>query len=150
MDTLQIIGSAFAAALGWIILEFVGRPLRKFFDLRGEIIRRLTEFANIRARWKEVPDSSGAISGDREDMGLTDAEIVRLEEAQKALRDLASQMRAFAGNETFALYVVHWLKYDPKNATAGLIGLSNSFDTYGKQKAFHRKTLDDALRIRDE
>jgi hypothetical protein len=144
---LQAVGSFAAAAFAWVALEFVGRPLRKFFDLRGEIIRRLIEFANIRARWKEMPDGSGAISGEREAVDLSEAEIARLEEARKILRDLASQMRAFAGNETFALYFVHWLNYNPQSASAGLFGLSNSFDTYGEGKAFQRKTLADALRI---
>jgi hypothetical protein len=82
-SALQVIGSFLAAALGWVVLEFVGRPLRKFFDLRGEIIRRLIEFANIRARWKDIPDSSGAVSGEREALSLSDGEIARLEEAQK-------------------------------------------------------------------
>ncbi len=27
----------------------------RFFDLRGEVVRRLTEFANVRAKWKEFP-----------------------------------------------------------------------------------------------
>jgi hypothetical protein len=79
---LQAVGSFAAAAFAWVALEFVGRPLRKFFDLRGEIIRRLIEFTNIRARWKEIPDSSGAISGEREALDLSEAEIARLEEAQ--------------------------------------------------------------------
>jgi len=32
-----------------------GGPVRRFFDLRGEVVRRLTEFANVRAKWKEFP-----------------------------------------------------------------------------------------------
>ncbi len=146
-SALQVIGSFLAAALGWVVLEFIGRPLRKFFDLRGEIIRRLIEFANIRARWKDIPDSSGAVSGEREALSLSDGEIARLEEAQKMLRDLASQMRAFAENETFARLIAQMLGYNLKDASAGLIGLSNSFDTYGETKAFQRKTLTRALRI---
>jgi len=132
---IQVIGSFLAASIGWVVLEFVGRPLRKFFDLRGEIIRRLIEFANIRARWKEIPDSTGAVSGEREALSLSKAEIARLEEAQKMLRDLASQMRAFAENETSARLIAQMLGYNLKGASAGLIGLSNSFDTYGGSNA---------------
>jgi hypothetical protein len=72
-------------------LEFVGRPLRKFFDLRGEVIRRLIEFANVRAHWKELPDSSGAVSGNLEEIDLSAVDLARLEEAQRTFRDLASQ-----------------------------------------------------------
>jgi hypothetical protein len=45
-SALQIAGSFAAAAFAWVVLEFVGRPLRNFFDLRGEVIRRLTEFGS--------------------------------------------------------------------------------------------------------
>ena len=148
---LQVIGFFFAAAFAWITLEFVGRPLRKFFDLRGEIIRRLNEFANVRARLKEVPDSSGAISCDLEEMDLSAVEIARLEEAQRTFRDLASQMQAFAQNETFAQYVAELLlRYKPQAASAALIGLSNSYDTYGASKARHRDNLRKALRIQGD
>lgn len=148
-SAVQVIGSFLAAALGWVVLEFVGRPLRKFFDLRGEIIRRLIEFANIRARWKLVEDSSGAVSAEATEISLSEAEIARLEDAKKALRDLASQMSAFAENETSARLVAQLLGYNLREASAGLIGLSNSFDIYGETKAFHRKTLARALRFRD-
>jgi len=59
----QVIGSFLAAALGWVVLEFVARPLRKFYDLRGEVIRRLTEYANVSPRcgkslttWAPLPE----------------------------------------------------------------------------------------------
>jgi hypothetical protein len=45
------------------VISFVGRPLRKFYDLRGEVFRRLTEFANVRARLREIPDDTGEASG---------------------------------------------------------------------------------------
>jgi hypothetical protein len=35
---LQAVGSFAAAAIAWVTLDFVGRPLRKFYDLRGETI----------------------------------------------------------------------------------------------------------------
>ena len=109
--------------------------MRRFFDLRGEIIRRPTEFANVRARF-----------GGLEELGpISDQENARLEEAQRTLRDLASQMRAFAENEPLAAWFVCW-RYDPMNASAGLIGLSGSYDTYGSDRAFHGQTVATALR----
>jgi hypothetical protein len=152
-SVLIAIGSAFGGAigamLGWMASAFVGSPVRKFFDLRGEIIRRMTEFANVRARWKEIPDDVGAISGNREDMGLSDKEIERLESAQATLRDLAAQMRAFAENETLALWFITRLRYDPAGASAALIGLSNTYDTYGKGKAWQKQMLGKALKVAD-
>jgi hypothetical protein len=135
-----------AGIIGWIASSFIAGPLRKFFDLRGEVIRRLTEFANVRARWKEVRDDSEATASEVE-VALSDDEIARLEEAQRVLRDLASQMRAFAENEGLAMTLVRLLRYDAMKASAGLIGLSNEYDTYGGSRAFQRRTIETALRI---
>jgi hypothetical protein len=141
------LGGALGATLGWTVSSFVGAPLRKFFDIRGEIIRRLTEFANVRARWKEVLDESGAFVGQLEAVGEHSAEeIARLEEAQRVIRDLGSQMRAFAENETAAMWCVR-LRYDPARASAGLIGLSNTYHTYGQEKHSNVQTVNKALRI---
>jgi hypothetical protein len=52
---LSTIGGAVGAAVVWAVSSFVGGPVRRFFDLRGEVVRRLTEFANVRAKWKEFP-----------------------------------------------------------------------------------------------
>jgi hypothetical protein len=45
---LSTIGGAVGAAVVWAVSSFVGGPVRRFFDLRGEVVRRLTEFANVR------------------------------------------------------------------------------------------------------
>jgi hypothetical protein len=138
-STIQVIGCFLAAALGWVVLEFVARPLRKFYDLRGEVIRRLTEYANIKPRWRETP-------GDRKELDLSQEEIARLESAQHVLRDLASQLVAFAGNETWALYAAKAMGHDPQHAAEGLIGLSNRIDTHDPQDhKFHRKTIKQGL-----
>jgi hypothetical protein len=134
--------------LGWGTTSFVGTPIRRFFDLRGEVIRRLVEFANVPARWKEMRDDSGFPAGRVQDMDLSDKENARLEEAQRVLRDLASQMLAFAGNEIFAgWFVRRVMRFDPKAAGNGLIGLSNEYDTYGGSRAFQAKMIETALRI---
>jgi hypothetical protein len=144
---MQIIGSFAAAVIGWLTLEFLGRPFRSFFDLRGETIRILTEFANVKARWKPIRDDSGTESGDVEEMDMSQAEVLRLTKASGEIRTMAARMRAFAMNETFGLYVAKLLRYDPVGASSALIGLSNSLEFYGEEKSFHRKALLKALRI---
>jgi hypothetical protein len=102
----------------------------------------------MRARWKEIRDDVGATSGELQPVGdLSEAEIIRLEEVQRVLRDLASQMRAFAENEPLAMWFVSF-RFDPLRASAGLIGLSNTYDTYGDSKAFQRKAIETALRLK--
>lgn len=147
MDGWGVLIALGSAAGCWAALTFVGGPLRKFFDLRGEIIRRLTEFGNVRARYKVLPDGSLGVGGHEELEQISEPEIARLEEAQRTLRDLASQMRAFAENEVLAARLVRW-RYDPMKASAGLIGLSGSYDTYGKDRALHSETVVKALRIK--
>lgn len=147
---MQIVYSFAAAVVGWLVLEFVGRPFRGFFDLRSEVIRLLTEFANVRARWKPVPDDSGSISGDMEEKDLSYEEIERLDEATNEIRAVAARMRAFALNETCALYATRALGYEPFKASEGLIGLSNSFAFYGEQKNFHRIEIAKALKFNDQ
>ena len=34
-------------AMGWVALEFVGRPIRSFFDLRRETRRQMFFLANV-------------------------------------------------------------------------------------------------------
>ncbi len=93
------------------------------------------------------PDDVGAVSGNREELPLSEEAIERLHEAENVLRDLASQLRAFALNETLGGYAVRLLGYDPLTASGGLFGLSNSLDTYGGGRDFHRKTIAEALRV---
>jgi hypothetical protein len=38
---------AFSAVIGWGLTEFAARPIRRFFDLRGEVIRRMAQYADI-------------------------------------------------------------------------------------------------------
>ena len=78
---------------------------------------------------------------------LSAEEIAKLEEVQRTIRDLASQLRAFAENETLAAFFVRW-RFDLTMASAGLMGLSNSYDTYGMGKFMHRTTVTNALRIK--
>ncbi len=47
---LSVALSFFAATVAWLVFEFVGRPFRRFFDLRGEVIYVLTVTANVRER----------------------------------------------------------------------------------------------------
>jgi hypothetical protein len=63
----------------------------------------LTEFANVWARLREIPDDTGTASGHFEDLGLPADELSTLNNAQGVLRELASQLTAFCYNETAAV-----------------------------------------------
>jgi hypothetical protein len=109
-----------AAALGWLLAEFVGRPFRQFFDLRREVKGALVRFANARAQLKTL-------------------------EAQETFRRLGSEMRAFAKAEFFANRVVGWLGYDANEISKALIEYSNEVFTDDDGRAAAR--VEKLLRI---
>ena len=134
------------ALVCWASFNAVGSPLLRFFDLRTEVRRTMILFANVRARWRDedregvgVPVATGADLSPEEQENLKDAQI--------QYRDLASQMRAFADTRAFACRLLHALGFNPRKAAAGLIGLSNSIDTYGKGRAFQTRTIEEALKF---
>jgi hypothetical protein len=130
------------AVVAWLTTEFVGRPFRRFFDLRAEVSRRLVFYDNVPARAKMEGDRREAIS-------LSPAEDARLTEAQNTFRDLASQMRAFAQAEPFAESIVkHVFRYDALAASAALIGYSNEISCYGQGRAHFKCEIEKLLRIR--
>jgi hypothetical protein len=143
---LELTAGFAAGVVAWFATHFIAKPVRQFFDLRGEVIRCMTQYGNVPARYKEL---RGDNEGLQEVLELSPTESNRLQEAQVALRDLASRMRAFAQNETWAVGIVKWLGHDPMKASEKLIGLSNSIDTYGGNRAAHDKAVRDVLRIRD-
>jgi hypothetical protein len=140
-----LVVGAIGAGIGWALTEFVARPIRKFFDLRGEIIRRIAQH-NMPVRYRETPDGTTEALPSREGpASQREAETARLHEAQNTLRDLASQMRGFAHNETWAVRVLLF-RYNPGRASEGLFGLSNDIEVVeGRVRA--KKIISDALRI---
>jgi hypothetical protein len=155
---LETIGSlivgAVGAGIGWAATEFLARPIRKFFDLRGEIIQKIAQYSNVPARWDEMPDGKKVDlspvrelwDGEKEVVPSSENEDARLIEAHGVLRDLATRMRAFAHNETGATRVLALFRYDAHRASDGLFGLSNDIGMIGV-RARWKQTISDALRI---
>ena len=144
-----MINSAFGAigifalgTVGWFVTSFLARPFMRFVELRGEVIYRMVLYDNVAARWKERAD--GTVEPDRE---LSEDEKQRLSEAQEVFRDLAARMRAFASNEPIAVWIVK-LRYDPLQASTALIGVSNTLDRYGGDRAEKKRALEKALGFR--
>src|SRR5260370_7631373 len=44
---VNLLTIAGAGALGWIVLEFLGKPVRAFFDLRDQVRAQLLLLANV-------------------------------------------------------------------------------------------------------
>ena len=135
------ISVATIGALGWFALELFGRPVRNFFDLRRSVRHQMLSLANIPA---PQPRETCVTS---EQIRQYDADLKNAREAQRSLRDLASQMLAFAESERAACIAVRPFGFDASAAGSGLIKLANALDRHGPERASFRKKVETALRF---
>ena len=141
-EVWSTIGAFALGGIGWVATSFIGSPFRQFYDLRSEVIQKSVLYANVRASAKQDrPDYKSHVE-------LDDADLDRLGKAQEEFRGLAARMRAFALNEPFAVRLVKWCGYDPLKASSALLGVSNTIDTYGPDRAAAAKTLEQVLDFR--
>ena len=139
---LILISVATTGAFGWFALELVGRPIRNFVDLRRSVRHQMLFLANVAA---PQPRETCVTS---EQIRQYDTDLKNAREAQRILRDLASQMLAFAESERAACIAIRPFGFNPSSAGSGLIGLSNTLDRRGTDRAGFRKNVERALRFR--
>src|SRR4051812_20914231 len=77
------------AAIGWIVLEFIGKPLRQFFELRSEAIQILTEY----------DDPPSYERSDRADAFL---------ETKRQLRVIGSKLIAYEQSHSLVARLLGW------------------------------------------
>ena len=119
-----IIYGIIGGLVGWFATDFLARPIRQFFQLRGEICEAMVMFDNVRA-----------------------GDLTRLKEAREAFRELGARMLAFAHTEWLGNWLIARLRYDPIKAGRSLIGVSNSIGTAGERHQ-HKQNVMAALRIK--
>ena len=101
---------AATGAFGWFGLEFLGRPIRKFFDMRRLVRQQMLFLANVPApRPRETCVTSKQIQ-------RYDIDLKNVREVQRVFRDLGSQMLAFGENETAACIAIKSFGFDPSVA----------------------------------
>jgi hypothetical protein len=137
-------GPISVALISWIVFNTIGKPLLRFFDLRTEVRRTMILYDNVRARWRDAGHILVSAACDED---MTPANFERLREAEDQYRDLASQIRAFADTQSPTCAVLGRFGFDLRKASYGLIGLSNTINTYGKTRSFHRQTINGALKF---
>ena len=133
---------AATGALGWLALELLGRPIRKFLDLRRWVFRQMLALVNVPA---PQPRETCVTF---EQIQRYDKDLKNVREAQRILRDLGSHMLAFAESETAACIAIKPFGFDPSLAGRNLIDLSNILDRYGTDRDPLRKNVEEALRFR--
>jgi hypothetical protein len=141
---LGVISTVLFGTFGWIAIEFIGRPVRNFLDLRRQIRHQTLRLANV-----GVPERPSAIDMEpgspEQDQHERAMEPVR--KAQSILRELGVRAMAFGETEWAAAKVLRLMQLDPVGAGQALIGLSNVYDQYGEERAAHRAHLAKALRF---
>jgi hypothetical protein len=92
---LGFLAIAATGAFGWFALEFVGRPVRSFFDLRLQVRQQMHFLANV---W--LPEKKPVMT--LEDQQEYDQELERVHEMRRTVRELGSNMLAFGESEWWA------------------------------------------------
>src|SRR5712672_1128149 len=116
---VSVVTIAAAGVLGWIVLEFLAKPIRAFFDLRDQVRAQLLLLANV-----APPKPRETISTSLE-IRQYNVALKSRREVQRILRDLGSQMLAFSESEVAACNWIAAFGFDAVAAGRGLIALSN-------------------------
>jgi hypothetical protein len=129
------------AALGWIALEILGRPIRALMDLRQNVLEQILVFGSLALpKPRETAVSSWEI---REyDQAMRNAR-----RAQRIFRDLGSQLLALGENEPVAANVATSMGLNPFAAGTALIGLSVAYSRPDIDRAGLRNQIEKALRL---
>jgi hypothetical protein len=98
--------------IGWTALEFLGRPLRSFFDLRRRIREHMLNFEVAMARPPYFPGDDSSHK--------RHSELRRMDEAISALRGLSAELVAFGDSEPVAAPVLRCLGFRPALAGRAL------------------------------
>src|SRR5262245_54081976 len=141
-SVLGAIGVFALGGVGWFLTSFFARPLMRFVELRGDVIYRMVLYDNLKAQFQEHPN--GSI---QQLDPLPEEDKKRLAEAQDVFRELGARMRAFAFNEPLSVRIVR-MWYYPLEASTALIGVSNTIDKYGGNRAEQKEKLEKALDFR--
>jgi hypothetical protein len=137
---LSVVSVVLLGAIGWFALEFIGRPIRSFFDLRRETRRQMLFLAN-------VPPVSFIDDDLRASEPVHQQSIAAVLNVEKTFRDLGTQLIAFGESEWAASRLVRIAGFDPIAAGNALIGFSNNANDRGAERAEFRRRITEALRF---
>ena len=131
------------AVLGWVALEFLGRPIRTFFGLRHKVCEQMRVLGNI------SPPKPRELAVTSRDIHAYDRAVRNVREAQRIFHDLGSQLLAFGENEPVACNALAALGLNLVAAGGGLIEFSNAYSRPNIDLLRHRDRIEKALRLTD-
>jgi hypothetical protein len=128
---------------GWFLTYGVTEPLRRFFEVRRDIIEHLLDTLN-------VPATHHARTGEPTERDVSDQDLARLRDAERKCRQLGTKLLSFYQTDFVAQHVLRWCwHYDLLKAGRALIGLSNNLSLYGDARKNYRQDIHNALGIKD-
>lgn len=130
--------SAFIGALGWILFAFVGTPIRRFWDLRGEVAHAMNQYArNI----SEPPGNEFLVFVQPLDVVQTRAA------AAKEFQRLGLQLLSFWQNEALARFFLQRIRMNGELAGKMLLELAEA-NTGTQRLGPRRSELAATLRLK--
>jgi hypothetical protein len=123
--------------VGWILTEFIAKPVRRGLDIAADAQASMIEFANVRARY----DSKG------QPTDITEEEEKRLQEAEAKYRRLSAELYAFAQTDRLASFILQ-LVFDAQHAATALMSLSNNLGQYGGGRHAATEEAKKVLKVR--
>jgi hypothetical protein len=130
----NLLGGTIVGAATWFFADFFVRPIRRFWQIRAEIVERMNLFGNL-----PTHERGADLKADAE----------RAEETMNTFRQLGGRMLSFATTETIAMWLVRCFGYDPERAARHLIGYSNTIMIKDGERAVHREEILESLRIKE-
>jgi hypothetical protein len=139
---VSFLSGACGGAVTWILLEFVQKPFRGFFDLKRQAAETFFGYRNVSARAEQVR------SAERRSRSLSAEEEKRLQDAEMALRGYGAKFIAFAKTEKAVLVPLRLFGYEPAKIGDNFVGLSNSIGEYGSHRNYYSENLEKSLHLK--
>ncbi|QHP70451.1 hypothetical protein EI171_26070 [Bradyrhizobium sp. LCT2] len=117
----SVLVGLFSGFVGWILSEFIAKPLRRALDMAADAKASLIEYTNVSARFDAYGKSTK----------LSDEQEKRLAESEKKYRRLSAEFYAFAQTDKAAHLILKHLLLDAEGAATALMQLSNNVGQYG-------------------
>ena len=132
---------AATAVLGWVALEWLGRPIRALLDLRHSVLEQMLVLGNI-----SLPNPRETAVSSR-DIHEYDEAMRSVRHAQSIFHELGSRLLAFGENEPIAANALASIGLHPATAGSALIGLSLGYCRPDFDRAGFRNQIESALRL---
>jgi hypothetical protein len=138
IDISGAILSALIGALGWFLFQFVAKPFRKFWDLRGEVAHAMNAYAqNI----SEPPENTFLLAVTA--LSIANSRI----ESAKEFRRLGLAMLSFWQSEPFARVVLRMIGMHGDGAARLLLELAEA-NTHTDRLGPRRSEIAATLRLK--